>query len=845
MAKKQVGWKTKGMNRDLSVSAFNPEFSFENMNLRLSTNEGNTLMSWVNEKGTASIKLVSGNWIDNDSSTSTSTTQLSGTPIGTAIINHKLVIFTTDTSADYIYALRYADNAKTSMLCKVLYEGNLDFSIDYPLETLVSYESEDVQKVYWTDGKNQPRVINIEGTIKLNNNTQFDFVPELQLRENIAIEKQLGGNGMFAPGVIQYAFTYYRKNGQESNIFYTSPLLYISHKDRGASPEDKVENAFKITVKNVDKNFDYLRIYSIQRTSVNATPICKRIQDVYIDDSYDSVIEEDYAYSNTTPTVTKNGTAIGPSIQGADRTIFGSTVRCIGYSRDNIEVNVGGNAVTFGSSATSSSMIWITVNKITHNGITAFYVVESPSSDNDGRTEPLNVGSNHILYIDTGLSGDSIDPTELLYKGGESITAQTIEQKDNTLFLGNIAIDRKRIVDTLKNKVSASITLYSDQTRSILPQFVSSGHYSYYNQLTSKGNESRHANRTVPCGGFKTGDWYRCGVQFQYKTGKWSDPIWVGDKQVKSKFVDNSNSVTLPIIKGSIGASAVNDLVNAGYRKIRPVVVFPKLMDRTVICQGVIAPTVYTQNNRNDESCFAQSSWFFRPMASDDSEPANAAVVMSPKSNGTLRYTSRQINNQFPERKNVFNPKYIRQVEIEGDYFEDSAEGGGNKFNIDRGHRTFHSPDIEFDEQISLIDFTGKYYKQRGVVDFKYTMSDIDIQTETPPISSSGSGFIHKPFSSTGPKGIVSGLFYDDYLVDDDLGDDKHLAAYPNQKQSCKFLVYPWQCSGYLNNDMNRPTNKGTGSAKLKKKVLSNLRYATTILYNFEDSLGNLFSTPP
>ena len=212
MAKKQVGWKTKGMNRDLSVSAFNPEFSFENMNLRLSTNEGNTLMSWVNEKGTASIKLVSGNWIDNDSSTSTSTTQLSGTPIGTAIINHKLVIFTTDTSADYIYALRYSDNAKTSMLCKVLYEGNLDFSIDYPLETLVSYESEDVQKVYWTDGKNQPRVINIEGTIKLNNNTQFDFVPELQLRENIAIEKQLGGNGMFAPGVIQYAFTYYRKN---------------------------------------------------------------------------------------------------------------------------------------------------------------------------------------------------------------------------------------------------------------------------------------------------------------------------------------------------------------------------------------------------------------------------------------------------------------------------------------------------------------------------------------------------------------------------------------------------------------------------------------------------------
>ena len=31
-----------------------------------------------------------------------------------------------------------------------------------------SYENNDIQKVYWTDGKNQPRVINIVGEIKEN-----------------------------------------------------------------------------------------------------------------------------------------------------------------------------------------------------------------------------------------------------------------------------------------------------------------------------------------------------------------------------------------------------------------------------------------------------------------------------------------------------------------------------------------------------------------------------------------------------------------------------------------------------------------------------------------------------
>jgi len=101
-------------------------------------------------------------------------------------------------------------------------------------------------------------------------------VPSLQLKEDVRVTKKYGG-GTFAAGVIQYAFTYYNQYGQESNIFYTSTLRYISPPDRGASPEERVSNSFDIVVKNVDTNFDYLRIYSIQRTSINSTPICKRV----------------------------------------------------------------------------------------------------------------------------------------------------------------------------------------------------------------------------------------------------------------------------------------------------------------------------------------------------------------------------------------------------------------------------------------------------------------------------------------------------------------------------------------------------------------------------------------
>ena len=54
-----------------------------------------------------------------------------------------------------------------------------------------------------------------------------------------------------------------------------------------------------------------------------------------------------------------------------------------------------------------------------------------------------------------------------------------------------------------------------------------------------------------------------------------------------------------------------------------------------------------------------------------------------------------------------------------------------------------------------------------GSVLFTNTLSDIDIQTETPTISNSGGGFIHKSFADTEAFGIVSGLFYEDFIVDD------------------------------------------------------------------------------
>jgi len=50
-------YKVKGMRKDESYSAFNPEFSWDNRNIRLTARDGNDMISVTNEKGNKKLLL--------------------------------------------------------------------------------------------------------------------------------------------------------------------------------------------------------------------------------------------------------------------------------------------------------------------------------------------------------------------------------------------------------------------------------------------------------------------------------------------------------------------------------------------------------------------------------------------------------------------------------------------------------------------------------------------------------------------------------------------------------------------------------------------------------------------
>lgn len=865
---KGISFKTKGMQRDLAASAFNSEFAYENKNIRIITNEDNTLYSLVNEKGT---KLVNINGIDS----------INGVVIGEATIDDELILFTTDIISiindkrDRIYKIKLnGDNLDG----QVLFEGNLNFNPTYPIETLIFYENEYIKKVYWTDGLNQPRVINIAATpdvISKWNNDSFNFVRTLNLNEKVTIERNIVASGSFAPGVIQYAFTYFNKYGQESNIFYTSPLYYISYNNRGASPEDRVSNSFNIEMTNVDSRFDYIRIYSIHRTSINATPDVKRVVDLApLTRSY-------YELSGYEINLPANKMTMYRRDNGAEKTLDQYKPSYSGANHKSWEFSTDEyDSIDFGDG-----------DYLTWDEGTIFIITIT-----DGNKASMQLANNGIMagevsiakvtYTDSGTSGDSIDPTELLYIGGEEVVFGTMAQKDNTLFLGDIQMKRKILDSTIKDYFKGKKIIFSTYNKSI-DSPKPKGYYSYSNQLKMNSYQFKT---------FKYLEYYRFGIQAQHYTGKWSEPIWINDVRnnvpIDTTFY-SSNNIGLPVAEFTlIDSTIINRFLDNGYVRIRPVVVYPTINDREVICQGILCPTVYNVSDRYGNSPFAQSSWFTRPNAPFDVYKAfhygqdssgkwtsdwkefggnrssiysRAGVMTNNRTNvhngSTITLIADIVNkgawaefrHNYPipsnDKRNaeiqcIWNPPsnpYVDNSMDDTDVASWVSQYAENYY-IDQSIVTLHSPDIEFDNEVRSIDTSELKLRIVGIVPITAFVADIDIQTSTPVNNFKGSselplGFYKEPvgaengFYSTrskgdshfGWRGLISGAFWFDELAAYKKGSDN-----PNHLTT-GFAVYPWHRSGSLNN--TKFATDGYRSAMLDKKKISNMRFSYKTQY--------------
>lgn len=735
----------QGMGRDKHPTAQPATILWEAKNIRINRRDGDNFLSVTNEKGNVDTNIF-----------------FMGDYVGHCVVGKYLVLFTVfkiDNGPDICYIYRVHKEGD-SYISVILYGGGLNFSTEHPIDAFGVIEGEKLYKVYWIDGINQPRyiiitmpefkgraIINGSNYTTLYKGELFNFVCELDLRESVEIKK-LRGSGIFSPGVIQYAFTYYNIYGQESNICYTTPLQYISYINRAGSPEDRIACSFKLEIKNPDSKFDYLRVYSIHRTSLDAVPTVKRVTDVNI----------------------------------------------------------------------------------------------------------TNIENNTVTVIDSGDIGDTVDPTQLLYIGGREFIPKAFEPKDGTLFFGNYELPTKDkdILGEL-DKLSED-NIQSDKhtyTRSI--NYDTSAFYIEEPERLESGYGAL----------FKTNETYRIGIQAQLNNGTWTQPVFVGDKKLSTVYPsvsieeDTADTLTKRILKYTQSTGILNvphTIINSlrgKAKRLRACVVFPKTYERDVICQGVIAPTVYNPLARSQNAPFVQSSWFFRP-----------AVVMDPAKFTELKNTT--LRNWYGN-----NIQYNHDKPLGGTYGGDSSDTGtiyekelmnatrstpisnvtspildSSTFYVDTSIVTFHSPDIEFDYNTWNVDYSGYKLRVVGYTELDSIYGDADITTSTPTMNPNAYGFKQRiagyndgvPTRNKNNGGMVARPLYIDGMID-------KTDLKPKTDFITSYIVYPWNREGSLNNDIK--TDDRTRTAVLKTKVMSNLKFFNklTPITSLRYKLG--ISNPP
>ena len=190
-----------------------------------------------------------------------------------------------------------------------------------------------------------------------------------------------------------------------------------------------------------------------------------------------------------------------------------------------------------------------------------------------------------MTVIDPGNVGDTVDPTKLLYIGGREFIPQTFTSKDGTLFFGDIELvsrDTKVISELEKlDKNSIESDSYTITRRIEYPAA------SFYIEEENRLDNGYNAL-------FKTNETYRIGIQAQLSNGEWTQPVFIGDKILNTKYPESkitksdtySRILTITQHTGTINIpdEVLTGLSNNGAKKVRACVVFPSTYEREVIC---------------------------------------------------------------------------------------------------------------------------------------------------------------------------------------------------------------------------------------------------------------------
>lgn len=562
-----------GMNKDISKSKFQPQFYFEGKNIRIIATDSQSTGSVTNEKGNSfllQIPIPQINYTTKTISYSTKTLQYTTNEInniynsinqsvtqkviGHSYIKGYFILFTTDDNGfDCIWKFNEITYDLT-----LLYLRDLNFSTNFPIQVVSNYENDNIIKVYWVDGINQLRYINInhlienqdlENLIDLNS-TVINQVGDFLFSQPKVISILNGG--LHTSGMIQYAYNLYKVNGSQTKI---SPLSEIISLDKGLNGgglvNEEVGSSPVVSISDIDSNYTNLKLYSIKYTSYNQLPEISLILDTNITDNPNFTYVDDGRVIQTISL--ENFLFLGSDIV-IPKHIASKKNRLFlaNYKEKNYDVDLDCRAYSFldSTSVTPSSVIADSFTVTETNILVPFNplylnALNSYNYDAIPKTHSaINIDYNTYKYtLDNNLGGEG------KYIKYELIRTQNINNLFTKRFFKDDEIYR------------IGIEFYNNYGQNTLPKWIADF------KCHIQGNNSNLNG-------------YYAGIKLTLKPEFY---VWLNDN---SNFLDENGIYD-------------EKLKPIGYKILRA---DRTILDRTIICQGLINPSMSVAITKDDEN---------------------------------------------------------------------------------------------------------------------------------------------------------------------------------------------------------------------------------------------------
>tara|TARA_R110000822_G_scaffold73853_18_gene177659 strand:- start:6568 stop:10608 length:4041 start_codon:yes stop_codon:yes gene_type:complete len=309
---KAVKYTYLGANQDIGKSKHVNTYYYDAEHIRIRSTDSQSSGVVANEKGTELVITIPDISISTANSNVTYGTKVlsyrSGGGIDTQVAAGNLpissteqqiigatstrtgiILFTTDElGVDCVWNI---DNiVANDYTLDLIYLRDLNFSLESPIQAIFNYENENIQKVYWVDGKEQIRFLNVKHNLIEGNgelidipSTSIDFVGTVDFSQPLVIDTV--GGGSHTAGMIQYAYNLYRLNSSQTKISPLSNLIPLGlNSNEGGGDLNQVVGATPIVkISDLDPAYTNIKVYAIKYTALNEIPSINLIEEREID----------------------------------------------------------------------------------------------------------------------------------------------------------------------------------------------------------------------------------------------------------------------------------------------------------------------------------------------------------------------------------------------------------------------------------------------------------------------------------------------------------------------------------------------------------------------------------